>query len=111
MRTESQELPAVGIFGDKSRIGDRIETLLRRGRTFSPRASAAEITATQSRNEERNEERKDGSISAPGAFDFNLEWAPEETPTDLAAAPSLFTAIQEQLGLRLEARRERPRSS
>jgi uncharacterized protein (TIGR03435 family) len=42
-----------------------------------------------------------------GGFDFNLEWTPEESPTDLAAAPSLFTAIQEQLGLRLEARREK----
>jgi uncharacterized protein (TIGR03435 family) len=41
-----------------------------------------------------------------GGFDFNLEWTPEETPTDLAWAPSIFTAIQE-LGLRLEARKER----
>jgi uncharacterized protein (TIGR03435 family) len=31
----------------------------------------------------------------------------EETPADLASAPSLFTAIQEQLGLRLEARKEK----
>lgn len=43
MRTESKELLAVGIFGRKSRIGDRIEMLLRGGRTFSPRASAAGI--------------------------------------------------------------------
>jgi uncharacterized protein (TIGR03435 family) len=42
-----------------------------------------------------------------GGFDFNLEWTPEETPADLASAPSIFTAIQEQLGLRLEARKER----
>lgn len=33
MRTESRELLAVGVFGSKSRIGDRIEVLLRRGRT------------------------------------------------------------------------------
>jgi uncharacterized protein (TIGR03435 family) len=46
MRTESRELLAVGIFGNKSRIGDRIETLLRRGRTFSPRASAAGVAAS-----------------------------------------------------------------
>jgi bla regulator protein blaR1 len=39
MRTESRELLAVGVFGNKSRIGDRIEMLLRRGRTFSARAS------------------------------------------------------------------------
>lgn len=40
MRTESRELLAVGIFSRKSRIGDRIEMLLLRGRTFSPRVSA-----------------------------------------------------------------------
>jgi uncharacterized protein (TIGR03435 family) len=42
-----------------------------------------------------------------GAFDFNLEWTPEESQADLASAPSIFTAVQEQLGLRLEARKER----
>jgi uncharacterized protein (TIGR03435 family) len=42
-----------------------------------------------------------------GTFDFNLEWTPDETPPDVASAPSIFTAIQEQLGLKLEARKER----
>jgi uncharacterized protein (TIGR03435 family) len=46
MRTESRELLAVGIFGGKSRIGDRIEILPRRGRTFSPRASATGVIAS-----------------------------------------------------------------
>jgi len=46
MRTDSRELLAVGIFGNKSRIGDRIEVLLRRGRTFSPRASANSMAAS-----------------------------------------------------------------
>ncbi len=41
-----------------------------------------------------------------GGFDFTLEWTPEDTPTDLAQEPSIFTAIQEQLGLRLAARKE-----
>jgi uncharacterized protein (TIGR03435 family) len=50
MRTESRELLAVGIFGGKSRgfksnLGERIEMLLRRGRTYSPRASAIGVTA------------------------------------------------------------------
>jgi uncharacterized protein (TIGR03435 family) len=48
-----------------------------------------------------------------GKFDFDLEWAPDETqfggdvPVASADAPSapLFTAIQEQLGLKLEATR------
>ena len=40
-----------------------------------------------------------------GAFDCKLEWEPEAPPGDNAAprtGPSLFTAIQEQLGLKLE---------
>ncbi len=41
-----------------------------------------------------------------GGFDFDLEWTPEDTPADLAQGPSVFTAVQEQLGLRLEATKE-----
>jgi uncharacterized protein (TIGR03435 family) len=48
-----------------------------------------------------------------GVFDFKLIWAPELPPSEMhreAAAmmanrPSLFTAVQEQLGLKLEARK------
>src|SRR5262245_14404785 len=41
-----------------------------------------------------------------GAFDIRLQWAPESpaAPTD---APSVFTAVQEQLGLRLTPHRVR----
>jgi uncharacterized protein (TIGR03435 family) len=35
-----------------------------------------------------------------GNYDFTLRWAPEEHPE---AGPSIFTAVQEQLGLRLES--------
>lgn len=37
-----------------------------------------------------------------GRFDFDLTWAPPATGGDLANAPDLFTAVQEQLGLKLE---------
>ena len=46
MRTDARELLAVGIFGSRSRLGNRIEMLLRRGRTFSPHASALGIAAS-----------------------------------------------------------------
>jgi uncharacterized protein (TIGR03435 family) len=51
MRTNSKELLAVGIFGrhsrrSVSRLGDRIELLLRCNRTFSPLASTARIAAS-----------------------------------------------------------------
>jgi len=39
-----------------------------------------------------------------GAFEINLRWTPESQEAT-ADAPSLFTALPEQLGLRLDARR------
>jgi len=39
-----------------------------------------------------------------GAFDIELKWAPEEGG-DNANGPSIFTAVQEQLGLKLEQRK------
>ena len=48
-----------------------------------------------------------------GRFDFDLEWAPLVTPSGPAApgvppdaGPTIFTALQEQLGLRLEPANE-----
>jgi uncharacterized protein (TIGR03435 family) len=48
-----------------------------------------------------------------GVFDFNLEFAPERGPgahpagadsaSEQSEAPSIFTALQEQLGLKLES--------
>jgi uncharacterized protein (TIGR03435 family) len=51
-----------------------------------------------------------------GEYDFKLEWTPDEPPANAGTAeartappdrtgPSIFTALQEQLGLRLESRK------
>lgn len=41
-----------------------------------------------------------------GVFDFNLDWIPEGPERkDADAGPSIFTALQEQLGLKLETQK------
>jgi uncharacterized protein (TIGR03435 family) len=37
-----------------------------------------------------------------GRYDFTLEWTPENAAPSEQSAPDIFTAIQEQLGLKLE---------
>lgn len=39
-------------------------------------------------------------------YDFKLQWTPDDAPVTDNSAPSLFTAIQEQLGLKLEPAKE-----
>src|SRR5262249_20360970 len=38
-----------------------------------------------------------------GEFTFDLEFAPPDAPLGESSAPSVFTAVQEQLGLKLES--------
>ena len=45
-----------------------------------------------------------------GNFDFSLKWTPDAMQanapvSDSSQGPSIFTALQEQLGLKLEARK------
>ena len=40
-----------------------------------------------------------------GGYDFSLQWTPDEAPSDVSSGPSLISALQEQLGLRLESRK------
>ena len=41
------------------------------------------------------------STGLPGTFDFTLDWSSGDTAAEAIAKPSLFTAIEEQLGLKL----------
>lgn len=39
----------------------------------------------------------------PDKYDFHFEWTPDESQNGNATGPSLYTALQEQLGLKLES--------
>lgn len=43
------------------------------------------------------------STHLPGTFDFTLDWSSGDAATEAIAKPSLFTAIEEQLGLKLKS--------
>lgn len=42
----------------------------------------------------------------PDRYDLKLQWTPDDAPATNDSAPSFFTAIQEQLGLKLESVKE-----
>lgn len=82
----------------------------RRGGIVATGATMAELARVLSRigGIEREVENRTG---LDGRFDFTLEWTPQPPPGADAAAtvpetgPSIFTALREQLGLRLDAQR------
>ena len=45
------------------------------------------------------------STGVSGIFDIELTWAPDTAPPDADLGPSVFAAIQEQLGFQLQARK------
>ena len=60
--------------------------------------SMADVAAALSRQAGRPVE---DHTDLKGNFDFQIEWAPEDTPD--STAPSLFTVLKEQLGLKLQS--------
>jgi uncharacterized protein (TIGR03435 family) len=60
--------------------------------------SMADVAAALRRQSGRPVEDR---TNLKGDFDFQIEWAPEETPD--SANPSLFTVLKEQLGLKLQS--------
>ena len=45
------------------------------------------------------------STGIVGSYDFKLKWADDQNPNADSNFPSLFTALQEQLGLKLEQKK------
>lgn len=116
MRTESPELLAVGILGGKSRVGDRVEVLLRRDRTFSSRVSVAGITVSMvvlagflvagSLAPHWIAFAQQGPQSAFEVASIRPSRSGSEGANiKLPDTGRLFTALQQQLGLKLESAR------
>jgi bla regulator protein BlaR1 len=70
---------------------------------FSARnVSMALFAGTLSRLQELDRPVVDGT-GLKGIFNFTLDYAPDEAPSSDNAGPSIFTALTEQLGLRLDS--------
>jgi uncharacterized protein (TIGR03435 family) len=93
-------VPAIqsGPYGMKSRLGG--------GHFTAENQSMAGLAGALSRLTGRRVFDRTG---LSGGFRFVLEWTPDDNhdgATGLPTGPSLFTALQEQLGLRLESQKE-----
>jgi uncharacterized protein (TIGR03435 family) len=88
----------IGIDGNPVPIGYLMPLGL--GRRFGQAVTIASLAESLSHELKRPVVDKTGLT---GKYDLSLEWTPDNTPDDspLASGPSLFTAVQEQLGLKL----------
>jgi len=102
-RIRLTEAPAV--------MGQQPFSMPGRGRLIGTQVSAEMLAKVLSDQLGRSVQDQTG---LQGVFDFKLEWEPEPspahmngmlTPVEISAGSSLFTAIQEQLGLKMEARK------
>jgi uncharacterized protein (TIGR03435 family) len=71
------------------------------GKLVGTRASMASLTRALSRSLGRPVNDETG---LHGQYDFTLSWTPDEAAAD-TTGPSLFTAFQDQLGLKLESKK------
>jgi uncharacterized protein (TIGR03435 family) len=109
--------PTVSGSGGKSADSQCFSGTFRAGTIRSPRITMAELADWFTRLSVTDRLVVDRT-DLPDAFDVDLQWAPEPTArlgdarpltadSDSSSdLPSLFTAIREQLGLRLESRQE-----
>ncbi len=72
------------------------------GTTMKGEVSMATLAEALSRNLDRPVVDMTG---IPGAFEIEMSWRPDDAPADASDSPSLFTALQETMGLKLEARK------
>src|SRR5688572_23886433 len=85
--------------GINTSVNDRLGTMVGGGRLMAELATALGSFAANQMVLDRT--------GLTGTFDFELRWTPDATRANApeSDAPSIFTAIQEQLGLKLESQR------
>jgi uncharacterized protein (TIGR03435 family) len=111
---ETRELPMYALV--VARTGSKLKAVEEGKTTFNMgtgviRALKASLAAFADRLSQFVDRPVTDATGLAGVFDFTLEWAPDPPPPApgeapaVASGPSLFTAISEQLGLRLEGRK------
>jgi uncharacterized protein (TIGR03435 family) len=75
---------------------------MNRGRIQAQRATMQMMTNALSQRLGRPVQDETGLT---GTYDFTLEWTPDSSTGEAAEGASIFTAIQEQLGLKLESKK------
>ena len=84
---------------------DRTSTSTGKGKVSARRIAMPEFAALLSRLLDRPVRDMTGLA---GVFELTLEWTPDEnqgSPENRLAGPTIFTALQEQLGLKLESQK------
>ncbi len=99
--------PKVRAVDSTSPIGQEPFKMADRGRLAGTQVTAAMLATVLA---ERLGRPVADQTALSGRFDFTLEWRPDTDPADnlpanLANRPSIFTAIREQLGFRLDAKK------
>jgi len=116
VHAESRELPVYALVvgghgprldgGGESPCGDSPNATMRAGpglfASCGPTTSMAQLAVTLGREVDRAVVDRTGLT---GTYAFRLQWHPEGAPPRAEAPPLIFTAIQEQLGLKLEPQR------
>ena len=101
----------IRLTGAPAVMGQTPFSMPNRGRLIGTQVSAEMLAKVLSDQLSRSVQDQTG---LKGVFDFKLEWEPDglstpandlPAPAGLSAGASLFTAIQEQLGLKLEGRK------
>jgi uncharacterized protein (TIGR03435 family) len=122
---ETRELPGYALVVGKSGLTAKRSQLNAESRTNSSRTEIDAEACSMHQLAQKLSEVIHLSVvdltGVDGAFDFNLKFTPDDiqakppssgdkpgtVPVELASGPSVFAALQGQLGLKLEARRVR----